>query len=44
MGELSEIMAGLKMRGGEKNVKEKNDIKIFHFQTFFKYSASGASM
>lgn len=26
MGELSEIMACLKMRGGEKNFKEENDI------------------
>lgn len=32
MRELSEIMAHLKMRGKDMNLKEENDTKIYHFR------------
>lgn len=35
MGELPEIMAYLKIRSGEKNLKEENDIEIFHLKMYF---------
>lgn len=35
MRDLSEIMAHLKMRGEEMNLKEENDTKIYHFRMLF---------